>query len=245
MDMFKIEGALKGYGLSDKEARLYIICLKIGSSTVVSISKESKMRKSTCYDLLNSLIEKSLVSLIIKKSTRYYEAADPKVFLTLLENKKTQLEHVLPILNVMKNSVEQKPDVFFYEGVGSIKSIFADIIGQKKELRVFANNSNYYEIMPHFTQKFIRDRKENNIFCKNLGEDSLQTKKIQKLDEEEFRKTKIHPLMNNKNVECYIYGSKIAFLVISKNEPVGVIVDNEDIANLQRAIFDGLWDELK
>ena len=38
MDMFKIEGALKGYGLSDKEARLYIICATEIKSDETSIN---------------------------------------------------------------------------------------------------------------------------------------------------------------------------------------------------------------
>ncbi|MCK4968591.1 MAG: hypothetical protein KAS12_06045 [Candidatus Aenigmarchaeota archaeon] len=241
MDSKQIEIILKNYGLSDKEAKIYFVCLKMGSASVVSIARASKLPKSTCCDRLNSLIEKGLISQIVKNSTRFYEASDPNVFMNLIDEKKKQIESIIPSLTAFKNTAPEKPNITFYEGVGGIKTILSDIINYRLEVRILGNFSNFEQVTRHVAPQFIKKRVERKIKCFYISEDSSISKNVQEKDSVELRKTKITQIMNKQDAEMYIYGTKTAFVVMSKNEPVGVIIDNAGISNLQRALFDNLW----
>lgn len=245
MNTSEIAAALKDYGLSEKEARLYIICLRFGSASVVSIARASKLPKSTCYDLLNSLTEKGLISAIIKNSARFFEAADPRIFLDALDEKRKRMESALPFLETIRNSAVEKPNVTFYEGVDGLKTILNDIISSGKDICMLGNSSNFPNVTRHFAPHFTEKRVARKIFCRYVAENSETSRRIKKADKKELRETRISNMMNNQNVECYVYGSKVALVVMSRDEPVGVIIDNKHIAGLQKTLFEKLWNSLK
>ncbi|MBS3158284.1 hypothetical protein J4206_03275, partial [Candidatus Woesearchaeota archaeon] len=53
-----VEEQLREYGLSDKEAKVYLACLKAGVCTANKISILTDLRRSTTYDVLESLKSK-------------------------------------------------------------------------------------------------------------------------------------------------------------------------------------------
>jgi len=42
-----------------------------------------------------------------------------------------------------------------------------------------------------------------------------------------------------------IYGDKIAILTLRKDEPIGVIIENKDIVETQKSLFNVLWNNGK
>src|SRR3989344_9185969 len=83
---------LQKAGLTEGEAKIYLALLKLGSSTSGPIIKESKVANSIIYRILDSLIEKGLVSYIIKEKTKYFRAAEPNKIIEYIEEKKEKLE---------------------------------------------------------------------------------------------------------------------------------------------------------
>lgn len=99
----KLKEKLKEIGMSEKEAKVYIILLKMGSSTASKISKKSNLNRVTTYSLLESLKNKGFVSYSIKSGVKYFESADPKTLLSSLKEKKENLKSVLPKLKKIQN----------------------------------------------------------------------------------------------------------------------------------------------
>ncbi len=79
-------------GLTEGESKVYLALLKLDSSTSGPIIEESGVANSIIYRILDSLIEKGLVSYIIKEKTKYFKAAEPKKILDYLEEKKDKIE---------------------------------------------------------------------------------------------------------------------------------------------------------
>ncbi|MFH1211984.1 MAG: helix-turn-helix domain-containing protein, partial [Candidatus Woesearchaeota archaeon] len=67
---------LREIGLSKNECRVYLSLIKLGSGTVQEISKKSNVHRANVYDVLNKLMEKGLVSYIIKKGKRLYQTTE-------------------------------------------------------------------------------------------------------------------------------------------------------------------------
>jgi sugar-specific transcriptional regulator TrmB len=92
------EQILKAIGLSDKEIKVFIASLQLGSSTVNEISKKSKIFRTYCYDLLEKLVEKGIVNYSIKSGVKYYESVDPSTLLKIEQDRLEQLKSIIPNL---------------------------------------------------------------------------------------------------------------------------------------------------
>ena len=80
---------LEELGLSTAEAKIYLALLELGQSKTGKIIDITHLQSSTVYHVMGSLIEKGLVSFIIKGKVKYYQAEPPESFLLFLEEKKT------------------------------------------------------------------------------------------------------------------------------------------------------------
>ena len=69
--MDKIIYVLKNLGFEDKEIKIYLYLIKNPNSTVLQISKNIGIDRTTIYDILERLITKGIVSFIIKNNTNY------------------------------------------------------------------------------------------------------------------------------------------------------------------------------
>ena len=58
-----MEYELKQYGLSEKEIQIYLACLKKGSATTNDLSSLTGIRRSTVYEVIESLKKKSLMKI--------------------------------------------------------------------------------------------------------------------------------------------------------------------------------------
>jgi hypothetical protein len=47
--------------------------------------------------------------------------------------------------------------------------------------------------------------------------------------------------MKDLPVSLFVYGNKIAFIVWSDKEQIGIIIEHKDIAELQRRLFNKMW----
>ena len=111
------EEALENFGLTNRETKVYLALLETGAVTAHEIAIKTKILRQSVYDILSSLIEKGLVSYFIKSGKKYFEAANPSKFKSILKEKKEVIDKVLPRLESLKEFTKLKPKVEFYEVV--------------------------------------------------------------------------------------------------------------------------------
>ena len=73
-----IQKLLENLGLEQKEAKVYLELLKLGEATATKIGEKTNLDRTLMYQIANKLIEKGLVSYIIKNNVKYFSAANPK-----------------------------------------------------------------------------------------------------------------------------------------------------------------------
>ena len=107
-------------GLTEGEAKVYLALSELGSSTVGPIVNKSRVAYSNIYDILNRLIEKGIVSFIIKNKTKYFQAASPSNLIQYLDKKqekisleKEALKKIIPELEKLQEiKSKQEAEVF-------------------------------------------------------------------------------------------------------------------------------------
>ena len=69
------------FGLSEKEAEIYIALLELEVATVQEIAKKTGINRSSSYVVLESLKKKGLVGISEDKSIQQFFASSPEVLL--------------------------------------------------------------------------------------------------------------------------------------------------------------------
>jgi sugar-specific transcriptional regulator TrmB len=78
--------------LSEKEAKVYIASLELGLSTIQEIAGKSQISRSTTYEVIESLMEKGLMSALTKGKKKYFSAESPEKLMSLIDIKEGELE---------------------------------------------------------------------------------------------------------------------------------------------------------
>ena len=127
-------GALQKIGLTKGESRVYIALLKIGPSGVGNIINNANVARSKVYDILNRLIDKSLVSSVTEGKVKRFNAVSPKQLSNFIESQKEdiaqkerELASLMPKLQKLTPSPEN----------------YAEILSGPRGIKYFFDMSNY------------------------------------------------------------------------------------------------------
>ncbi len=203
------------------------------------------MKRSTTYDNLALLINKGIVSSIVKGKVSYYEAANPEKIVQLLDEKKNRIKAIIPKLQALKEEASEKTGVTFYEGKKGVITVLNDILDQKKELWFYGSRKMGLVALENYPENFIKKRAEAGIELiavlaeEDKGDPTYKNKKIYKLSNLRFLK-KLNKIESN----VFIYGDRVAFISSGINL-VGIIIRNKEIVAQQRNIFRQLWKQAK
>lgn len=234
---------LKEYGLSEKESHVYLTLLPLGSVNLQEIAKRLDFPRTTIYNTLNYLVAKGLVSYVTKKSVRFYEASDPSKLLDKLNEKKELLHSILPELASLKEVVKDSSSVEIYQGSKGLFTILSDVFKKKQQTHYFGSYLLSKEILKHQPDHFRTLRLDRKIPAKIVIEEhdeaDFHTKEYLDITEIRFNDSlKEFPCM------IFIYGKKVALYTL-KNDLIGVIIANEQVAQAMKMIFYTYWNNSK
>lgn len=236
----KLENALKQFGLSEKQAKIYLATLELGSAPVNLIAKKSEIPRPTCYDLLESLCKQGIASNFIKKKTRYYSVDDPRQIVHLAQQKAKILEETLPQLEAIYGLAKERPKVRFYQGKEGMKQILEEVLKDKQECLCFSSADDLFETLGDDFLKFVQQRIKLKIPTRVILKDSPVARERQRLGLKELRKVKIIPNEFNYHGMIFIFGNKIAFFSFVKDY-MAVIIESKELSAIQQAMFECIW----
>ena len=112
--------ALNHFWLSQKEAKVYLAGLELGTTTATNTSIKSNIATTRVSDLLEKLIELGLTSYAIKNNKKYFTMANPNELSKILEEKQEIINNIIPKLEeIQKTPGIKRPQVEVYEGKDS------------------------------------------------------------------------------------------------------------------------------
>ena len=82
---------LQKLGLNKSESKAYLTLLELGSASAGIIADKAQISPSKIYGVLEKLLQKGLISYIIKARTKFYSAASPQKLREFLEDRKKQI----------------------------------------------------------------------------------------------------------------------------------------------------------
>lgn len=238
--LFKI---FKNLGFNQKETDVYLACLEIGKASVIQLAKKAKIKRTTTYNIINSLIERGLLSKHEDRKGQKFSAEPPEKVLSLLQQSEKDLKKLIPELSALTSAESEfKPEVKFYEGKEGLKAVYWDSL---------TSCQRGDEIAGYFTEdpvnvfpEYIQERVSRGIRGKAIAANSEAIRKHTKNDKKELRQTK---LVNSHelpvSIEMNIYKDKVSFMNY-RGSYFGVIIKSPQIAKSEKAIFELLWKKI-
>ncbi len=246
------ESILRDVGFTDGEAKVYIALLKLGSSTSGPIIKQSGVANSIVYRILDSLIEKGVVSYIIKEKTRYYQAAEPSRILDYIEKEKERLDAKkndfslnLKKLEMLKEFAPAM-DVQMYEGFKGIQTAFEhheQKLGKDGEYLCFGHPPQETQYTLYWKRHHIK-RAKKGIKARMLFDKGTATETMQNRNSYDLSDTRYIP-SDLKTKSWFLVYADTVTIFLQEDKELAVEIVSGKIADTFKAIFEDYWKKSK
>ncbi len=238
---------LKKFGLTEGEAKAYLALLKLGSSTVGPVVKESKISYSKVYEVLGRLLEKGIISYTMREKTKYFQAVEPNRLKEFLENKQKEIKDNLQILNQILPNLEKISD----KKENQFAEIFVGINGLKTAYEIFLKDSKRGDTFKYF---YVHEEKYSQIANDFYAKEFLFFKqkgiKLKGIASRELKKSKHYnkppKFIQMKFVDfplpstIDIYKNKV-LITAWREKPFVYLITSKEIAENFENYFDTLW----
>jgi sugar-specific transcriptional regulator TrmB len=238
---------LQRIGLNDKEASLYLAALELGESNIQQLAKKSGVKRTTAYDIIESLKSKGLMSQAIHGKKTLFYASDPRKLEDEIEEQRHILKRILPELLTVANALDSKPKVRFFEGDDGIKEVYKDTLHYPDtELLAWVSDDTQDSFDLDFLDNiYLPKRIEKKIWVRAIAPDDEKMLNYKSVDEKSLRRTRLSddetfPI----HVEINLYG-KNRIAIMSFREKFGMIVESQLIFETLRSIFEMNWKALE
>jgi len=235
------------YGLSDKEALVYLTSLEIGSSTVLKIARFCGIKRSTVYLIIDSLVKKGLMSIEIKGFKKSYKAENPDHLEYVLNEKKQELLKNLPFFHEIYDKEKGDSFIRYYEGLDAIKLLYEDLLKEvtpKDYYLVIGNQEEWYSLDKKFFQRFIEKRAKSNLNLRLLFQDSPTAREHKKFEKNYNEKVKILPKNTVLKTNMVITPNKVIIHQLT-NPILAIVIENKNVSEMNKEMFEIIWNSIK
>ncbi len=246
--MPEITNLLENIGLTKSEIKVYLALLELGSSSTGPVVEKSGAASSKIYEVLEKLMQKGLVSFVIKGGVKHYEAASPKRLVDYLKEKEKTIqeqtksvEALLPELEMKQAMTENKSETLVFKGLKGAQTAFDNILSscKKSDELIAMGFSDVDETFQNFLIRFHKKRVKHKINFRAVFGPSLQ-KMVKVLDAMLRTKVKVVPQMGN-TVATLVYKDTVLFSM--PKDRLWIQVTNQSLADTMRERFEGVWNQ--
>ena len=236
---------MKQVDLKEKEAKVYLAALELGSTNIQNLSEKSGIKRSTVYEMLKNLSEKGLVPESKKGKRPVIIASEPENLKRNLKSKEQLLNDILSELRFICNIGFIKPRITFYEGKEELKKIYRDTLLTKEKATYWISpiQSINETVGEDFLNRYVEERTKRGIWVKSIHITSRKAhyKYFEpQFHEKTLRKIRFTPMKIDIPDTIAIYDNKVA-VMSSRKEGFGFVVESQDYAKTMRVFHDLLW----
>lgn len=229
---------LHAIGLLDSEIKTYISSLENGPSSVIDLTKLTKLSRQAVYVAIESLAKRGLMSSALSGKKRLYAAEPPEKLLSYARRRDAEthqqvqdLERLVPELELRAGG--EKPVVKVFEGKSGIMAIVEDMrMGASKETFEITDLEAMFKVLSVEDLQTMR----NELAKKGTYVHGIYSGTPQGGANTTVRHFLPSELAGFKS-NIGIYGNKIA-LVTFEGKMHSVIIESEHLTKTLRILFD-------
>lgn len=237
---------LKEIGMTDNEIKVYLAMLEENENLASAIAEKTKINRSLMYAILGNLIEKGMVSYVIKENRKYFRATDPEKILNVLKEKEglikkqeEAIKKIIPDLRKLRLPKKEEVKVEIYRGKEGNKTLLDDLLRLGEDYLCLGYSGLSLGIVPYYFIHWHKKRVKMGIKRKIITKEQMRGKKQMLFG---LTRAKYVPDEYNIPISTMIYGNKVwIMLPAGKNDQVSILIRSKNIANSYRNYFNLLW----
>ena len=242
---------LEAVGLTKSEIAVYVALLELGEATTGPIVEKSGTASSKIYEVLEKLVQKGLVSYIVKDSIRHFVAADPNRLLDYLDEKESALARqkeavaaLVPTLALHRTLATTSRGATIYEGMKGLETAFMEALAAN------ADHDVIYAIgVPHrsrganaFFRKFHKERLKRAIPFRILFDDTAKDDDQVMFSHDAYSEVRFTTSDIRTPAAMNVFSDRvIIFPAENEHPPLLVVIYGVEVAASFRAQFDQQW----
>lgn len=230
---------LMAIGLTEQEAKLYIVLIESGASNVSSLSRSLLLSRITVYSLLESLIKKECITQTKLYKRLLYQAHDPEKLLARFEEIFKEGSRALSLLAAENRSTFFVPEIKIFAGEDELSKIYDDV---GTTLPKGGTYFRYTSRIKDSTRSLLYSRLRVEKELERLVITSEKKASLKQKDANRFIKTVPKDFSFDDDVTVLIYGTKVAHIDFNSN--MGIVIESATLANFQQKLFKLLWKKL-
>ena len=110
------ESILQYYGLSEKQAKVYLAVLQLENAGASEIARLADVNRASVYAIIESLIAENILFETENRGLKYFNAISPQQLFDQFEKRYEDFQRQLPEFVNFANLYARKPKVQFFEG---------------------------------------------------------------------------------------------------------------------------------
>jgi len=242
---------LESLGLSSSEIEVFTHLFQSNDPQRIStIARRTKLNRTTLYGILKSLSARGLVSSIEEGGILTYRPIHPRALVDYIERARERLaaeikrvNDVVPFIEQLRKTGGRKyPRIQFFDGIEGLKQAYEDTIknNPSKTLHGFTGAEAIYgsgSVDKEWVDDYIRRRTNAGVRWYSIATNSPESREMKARDPDEFRVTKLLPPGYKSSLELATYGDKIMIASFSQDHPLGVLIEDREIAETIKTLF--------
>lgn len=235
--MKEFKQKLQKAGLTGNEAKVYLELLKQEELSANELSKKISIDRTLAYNLLNHLLEKGLVSYIIKENKKFFKAEAPENLLNPIKEKEVFVTDLISQLSKIEKIQDTPYEIKIYEGKEGLRT-FTKLLLKQRDLCSFGATGRAYDYfydMPALVKQIEKRGFNARIITSS--------------------KYKQHPMIKIKGVQTKyldikseastsIFGDYLSIHLLTQ-KPLIILIKNKEIAKSYQSHFNILWKSAK
>lgn len=233
---------LEMFGLTPKEQAIYLAALELGETLQVALAKKAKIKRTTLREILPQLLDRGILQQKVKGKRKYLVASDPKELIKSLEEQTNKAKEALPALLALQNTLAEKPEVRFFEGVEGVKQVYELTLEVRLPIYSFISSEKMHpEIIKWVLDYYQPQKLAKKVWAYNIVAEAPENKMI--MPEHGYRENKV--VSKEKfpfKMEVMTFGDYVAFIHFRQNEePSAVLIKSKAAAETVRSIHKLAW----
>lgn len=230
---------LESLGLTKNEVKVYLRLLQRGPSTVGQVAEKMDIHRPNVYDAMEKLVTRGLVTYIFQDDKKIVQASNPDALMLLVEEKEMQLKKLIPDLKIHEALAPTTAKAHLFEGMTGIKAMTDDQLAAKTDVFTFGIPKEVAERMKSFLVVYHERRMRQKHWQYHLYNENAQ-ERIAYLNTMAYTRAAFLPKEYDSPATTNVYGTKVSFFIWA-DEPFGVIIEDERMAESYKKYFKLLW----
>jgi len=236
----KIKEFLKSIGLGKNEAKIYLALLRKKVSSVLEISKITKIHRSNIYDALTNLINEGLVYEVNTDKRKLFYARPLKSLLDYVKHKEIELKEIIDNFEVA-NTIDRK--VGISKGKFALKQALMSLLESGESIVVYGIPKFAIETIGPILKEFHKERIKRKILMRHIYNQNAQ-ERIKQLNRMKYTEARHLSEKYDSLVSTNIVKDKVILIIWDDEMSVIEIVD-ENIAQAYKNYAEILWSKAR